>query len=67
MKFRSPYNISGASQQHGVADFSEASEVDGDLFLKTQNNKLKKKDPQNDSRQLTQGPRDHKLIWNDAN
>ena len=32
VKFRSPQNISGASQQNRVAAFALTAEVDGDLF-----------------------------------
>ena len=32
VKFHSPQNISGASQQNNIAAFSLTTEVDGDLF-----------------------------------
>ena len=32
VKFHSPKNISGASQQNSIAAFSWRTEVDGDLF-----------------------------------
>ena len=32
VKFRSPQNISGASQQNSVAAFSYKTEIDGDVF-----------------------------------
>ena len=42
VKFRSPQNISGASQQNRVAAFALTAEVDGDLFYMSKKREQKK-------------------------
>lgn len=43
VRFRSPQNVSGASQQNRVEAFSYTTEADGDLFLKNIKTQLTKK------------------------